>query len=326
MVKLGTNLPEHLLGKDQGALTAFLQGLEELGYSYLTIGDHVLGADTSVRPDWRPHLGKEPPYDYHMVWHEPLVVFGYLAALTTSLDLCTGILISPQRQTTLLAKQMAEVDVLTGGRTRFVIAAGYNDVEYEALGVEFSKRGKILDEQFALMRELWTHEVVTFEGDHHKVTAAGINPMPIQRPIPLWLGGQTRPALRRTGRLADGWFPYYPWFHEDQLYADLEVIHESAREAGREPAKLGLEGAIYFADHRFEMPEGGRPPPTGFDECIEYAMWWKRFGATHFWVTAPWAGLSSEETGRHESGRSWPEVDARLAAYADFKGALGPDF
>ena len=133
MVKLGTNLPEHLIGTDHGALAEFLSGIEELGYGYITIGDHVLGADLSVRPDWKPYLGKAPLYDQHMPWHDPLVLFGFLTALTTTLEMSTGILIAPQRQAALLAKQAAEVDILSGGRLRLVIAAGWNDVEFEAL-------------------------------------------------------------------------------------------------------------------------------------------------------------------------------------------------
>jgi len=326
MVKLGTNLPEHLIGTDQGALAEFLGALEEMGYAYVTVGDHVLGADLSARPDWRPYLGKAPLYDRHMVWHEPLVLFGYLAALTRTLELCTGILISPQRQSALLAKQAAEADVLTGGRIRFVIAAGWNDVEYEALGVDFSKRGKIMEEQVELMRRLWTEEIVTFQGKFHTVTAAGINPLPVQRPIPLWFGGQSKPVLRRTGRLADGWFPYYPYFSEQQLRDDLAVVHAAAREAGRDPAKVGIEGAVYFADPRFEVPAGGRMPPTTLDECIEYARWWKAFGAKRYWVTAPWAELGPEETGIREPGKRWSGIEARLRALGDFKKALGSDF
>jgi probable F420-dependent oxidoreductase len=326
MVKLGTNLPEHLIGTDQGALAEFLGALEEMGYAYVTVGDHVLGADLAARPDWRPFFGKAPLYDRHMVWHEPLVLFGYLAALTRTLELCTGILISPQRQSALLAKQAAEADVLTGGRIRFVIAAGWNDVEYEALGVDFSKRGKIMEEQVELMRRLWTEEIVTFQGKFHTVTAAGINPLPVQRPIPLWFGGQSKPVLRRTGRLADGWFPYYPYFCEQQLRDDLAVVHAAAREAGRDPASIGIEGAVYFADPRFEVPAGGRMPPTTLDECIEYARWWKAFGAKRYWVTAPWAELGPEETGIREPGKRWSGIEARLRALDDFKKALGSDF
>ena len=326
MIALGTNLPEHLIGRDQAALAEFLQALEELGYRYVTVGDHVLGADLASRPDWRPFMGKAPLYDRHMVWHEPLVLFGYLAALTRSLELCTGILICPQRQAALLAKQAAEADVLTGGRVRLVIAAGWNDVEFEALGGDFAQRGKILEEQVALMRELWTTEVVTYAGKFHRVTAAGINPLPVQRPIPLWFGGQSPVVLRRTGRLADGWFPYYPWFSEPQLRADLERIQQSAREAGRDPKSLGIEGAVYFEDERFEMPQGGRRAPKSFDECVEYAHWWKKFGATRYWVTAPWADLGPEETGTRIPGKKWSGIETRLRALQQFKQALGPDF
>ena len=326
MIKLGTGLPEHLIGVDQGALAEFLRGIEELGYSYVSLGDHVLGAELRARPNWRPYFGKAPLYDHQMVWHEPLVMFGYLAAMTRTLDLCTGILISPQRQTALLAKQAAEADVLTGGRILFVLSAGWNDVEYEALGVDFLQRGKIMEEQVALLRQLWTKDVVTFAGDFHKVTAAGINPLPVQRPIPLWFGGQSKPALRRAGRLADGWFPYYPFFSEQQLQHDLALVHASAREAGRDPADIGIEGAIYFADPRFEMPSGARKPPETLDECVEYAQWWSKFGATRFNVSAPWANLGPDEAGIREAGRKWTGVEQRLRALAEFKAAVGDDF
>ena len=326
MIKLGTNLPEHLIGTDKAALTDFLQGLEDLGYSYTTVGDHVLGADPAARPDWKPFFGKQTLYDHRMAWHEPLVLFGYLAALTRTLELCTGILISPQRQAALLAKQAAEVDVLTHGRVRFVLSAGWNDVEYEALGVDFHKRGKIMEEQIVLMRQLWTQELVTYHGEFHTVNAAGINPLPYQRPIPCWIGGQSKPVLRRTGRLGDGWFPYYPYFVEDQLNEDLALIHQSAKEAGRDPKSIGIEGAIYFADPRFDMPKGGRMPPQTLDECVEHAHWWKRFGANRFWVTAPWADLGSDETGIREPGKEWSGVEKRLKALEQFKQAVGKDY
>lgn len=326
MVKLGTNLPEHLIGSDPGALTEFLSGIEELGYGYVTVGDHVLGADLSVRPNWRPYHGKSPSYGHQVPWHEPMVLFGYLAALTRTLELSTGILISTQRQTALLAKQAAEVDFLTGGRQRLVISIGYNDVEFEALGVDFSKRGAIMDEQVELLRQLWTQDVVTFKGEFHTVSAAGINPLPVQRPIPLWFGGQSKPALRRIGRVGDGWFPYYPYFSEQQLHDDLEVVQQSAREAGRDPAKIGIEGAVYFEHKLFDMPPDGRKPPRSLEDCLEYAHWWKRFGATHYWVTAPWADLGPEEAGVRRPGVTRPGIEVRLEALADFKKALGSDF
>ncbi len=328
MVELGTNLPENLVGSDHGAIVEYLRGVENLGYSYITLGDHVLGADTEARPDWRPYFGKPPLYTRHHKWNEPLVMFGYLAGLTRTLELCTGILISAQRQTALLAKQAATVDTLTNGRVRFVIAVGWNDVEYEALGVDFSKRGEIIEEQIEVLRELWTKEVVTFDGKYHTITAAGINPLPVQRPIPLWIGGQSKPVLRRTGRVSDGWFPTYPYFNEDQIREDLGVIHDAAREAGRRPEDIGIEGMIYFADPRFEIPPGARKPPVEIDDCVEYAQWWKDLGATRYWVTAPWAELGPDETGQRlpEKRDLYAGVETRLRALEDFKKALPSDF
>jgi probable F420-dependent oxidoreductase len=330
MVMLGTYLPEHLIGTDQGALTEFLKGAEDLGYGYVTVGDHVLGADSASRPNWKPYAGKAPLYDHRMPWHEPLVLFGYLAALSRTLELCTGILISPQRQAALLAKQAAEADILTGGRIRFVLAAGWNDVEYEALGVDFAQRGKIMEEQVILMRQLWTQELVTYHGKFHTVNAAGINPLPVQRPIPLWFGGQSKAVLNRIGRLADGWFPHYPYFSEKLLHDDLATIHRSAKEAGRDPASIGISGGIYFVDSRYdpktEMPPDGRMPPQSLDECVKYAHWWKKFGCTRYTVTAPWANLGPEETGIREPGKKWTGIESRLRALAEFKDAVGKDF
>ncbi|MCR9093101.1 MAG: LLM class F420-dependent oxidoreductase [bacterium] len=328
MVELGTNLPENLVGSDHGAIAEYLKGVESLGYSYITLGDHVLGADTDARPDWRPYFGKPPLYTRHHKWNEPLVMFGYLAGLTRTLELCTGILISAQRQTALLAKQAATVDNLTGGRVRFVIAVGWNDVEYEALGINFSKRGEIIEEQMEVLRQLWTNEVVTYKGKHHTITAAGINPLPVQQPIPLWIGGQSKPVLRRTGRLADGWFPTYPYFSEDQIHEDLGVIHDAARQAGRRPEDIDLEGMIYFADPRFEVPPGARKPPVELDDCVEYAKWWKDLGATRYWVTAPWADLGPDETGQRlpEKRDLYAGIETRLRALEEFKKALPDDF
>jgi probable F420-dependent oxidoreductase len=326
MVKLGTNLPEHLIGTDHGALAEFLQGIEELGYGYITIGDHVLGADLSVRPEWKPYQGKAPLYDQHMAWHEPLVLFGYLSAITSDLELSTGILVAPQRQAALLAKQAAEVDILSGGRLRLVIAAGWNDVEFEGMGVDFASRGKIMVEQVELMRRLWTEEVVDYHGSFHTVNAAGINPPPVQRPIPLWFGGQSPAVLKRVGRLGDGWFPWYTAFDPVKLAEDLAVIHESARAAGRDPDAIGIEAAIYFYDERFETAPTAQRAPVTLEECVEYAQWWKEFGATRYWVTAPWANLGPEETGVRTPGKKWSGVEARLEALRDFAEAVGPDF
>jgi probable F420-dependent oxidoreductase len=325
MVMLGTNLPEHLIGTDTGALAEFLAALEDMGYGYITVGDHVLGADLSVRPDWRPYFGQASVYDQHMPWHEPFVLYGFLTHLTKTLEMCTGILVSPQRQTALLAKQAAEVSILSGGRVRLVVATGWNDVEYEGMGVEFSQRGKIMEEQVELLRRLWTEEVVTYAGQFHTMNAVGINPLP-SRAIPLWFGGQSKIVLRRTGRIGDGWFPYYSWFSEETIRADLAIIHQSARDAGRDPAAIGIEGAIYFYDPRFERPADGQMPPATLDEGVAYARWWKSIGATRYWVTAPWANLGPEETGLREPGKTWSGIETRIKMLQEFKEAVGPDF
>ena len=194
--------------------------------------------------------------------------------------------------------------------------------------MDFTKRGRIIEEQMEVLRQLWTQEVVTYKGEFHTITAAGINPLPVQRPIPLWIGGQSKPVLRRTGRLADGWFPTYPYFHEDQIREDLSVVHDAAREAGRATESIGIEGMIYFADPRFDVPRGARKPPVEFDDCLEYAHWWKDFGASKYWVTAPWESLGPDETGRRrpEERAHYAGVETRLRALEEFKNALGPDF
>jgi probable F420-dependent oxidoreductase len=214
----------------------------------------------------------------------PWCCSGSWRGITRTIEFSTGILISPQRQTALLAKQAAEVDVLSGRRLRLVVATGWNDVEYETLGVEFRCRGAIMEEQVDVLRRLWTEEVVTYSGRFHTIPAAGINPLP-GGPIPLWFGGQSEVVLRRTGRLADGWFPYYPFSSEEKVRADLAVVHDSAREAGRDPAEIGLEGAVYFYDERFPMPHGGRMPPTTLEECVDYAHTWRALSADRYCVT-----------------------------------------
>jgi probable F420-dependent oxidoreductase len=326
MVSLGTAMPEHLIGKDPGAFKAFVQGVEEIGYQYVTIGDHVLGADLSVRPDWKPYAGHPPLYDHRAPWHEPFVLFGYLAAMTTKLQLCTGILVSPQRQAALMAKQAAQVDILTGGRVRLVVSAGWNDVEYEGMGVDFHQRGKIMDEQFAVMRKLWTEDVVTYHGEFHTLNAVGINPLPVQRPIPMWLGGVSKPVLKRVGQTADGWFPYYPYFSPTKLEEDLGAIHEHARAVGRDPKTIGIEGAIYFDDVRFPEFPGAQKQPHTLKECVDRAHWWKRFGATTFTVTTPWANLELEQEVSRAHEEKWAGVDSRLRVLQEFKTALGAGF
>jgi len=186
-----------------GAVRAYAERVEELGFTHVLAYDHVVGADPEAHAPWTG------PYDVHTTFHEPMVLFGYLAAIT-SLELVTGIIILPQRQTALAAKQAAEVDLLTGGHFRLGVGPGWNAVEYEALGKDFSNRGRRIEEQVGLLRRLWTEQSVTFDGTYERVTAAGLAPLPVQRPIPVWFGAQSPRAYERVGRLADGWFPQVP--------------------------------------------------------------------------------------------------------------------
>ena len=271
-MKLGVVYPQTELGPDPATLREYAQAVEEMGYAHLVVFDHVVGADPAQ------HEGFRGPYTQKSLFHEPFVMFGYLAAVTKRLELVTSIIILPQRQTVLVAKQAAEVDVLSGGRLRLGIGTGWNTVEYEALGQDFHTRGRRSEEQIALMRALWTQEVVTFKGRWDTVTAAGINPMPVQRPIPIWLGGRAEPVLKRVGRLADGWFPQMP--PNEEAKQMLEHVRGYARQAGRDPAKIGIEARIGVRD---STPQ----------DWAKTATAWQKLGATHASVNTMGAGFNS---------------------------------
>jgi probable F420-dependent oxidoreductase len=214
------------------------------------------------------------------MFHEIMVLFGYLAAIVPGLELVTAVVIAPQRQTALLAKQAAEIDVLTDGRFRLGLGIGWNDVEYEALGMDFSNRGRRLEEQIELMRRLWTEPVFDFEGRWHTVTAAGINPFPVQRPIPIWIGGSAERALRRAAVSADGLFPQRPL--EGGWAATLEQMRAWAEEAGRDWSAFGI-------DQRISLASGGA------DDWRAVAEEWVGLGATHLTLVSGGAGFTSPD-------------------------------
>ena len=200
-MQVGVVLPQTEMSSDPAAIRDYAQAAEQLGYDHIKSLDHVLGANAGSRPGW------QGPYDHTDLIHEPFILFGYLAAITHSIELVTAIIILPQRQTALVAKQTAAIDVLSGGRMRLGIGTGWNDVEYEALGEDFHNRGRRSEEQIEVLRALWTQELVTYRGRWHNITDAGINPLPVQRPIPIWIGGGVDAVLQRIGRIGDGWFP-----------------------------------------------------------------------------------------------------------------------
>ena len=280
-MKTGAVFPQTEIGADPAAVRDYVQAVEELGYSHMMVYDHVLGADTSHHANW------QGSYTSESMFHEPFVLFGYLAGITTTIELVTAVLILGQRQTALVAKQAAEVDLLTGGRLRLGVGVGWNHVEYEALNQEFSNRGQRYAEQIRLLREFWTQEVVEFEGRYHKVDYAGINPQPVQRPIPIWMGagGRANPVptdrvLRRVARLADGWFPQMQ--PGDDARATVERLKVFAKEAGRDPATIGMEPRINLGDGDPEFWQ-------------EQARVWEDMGATHVSVNTMRAGLNSPQ-------------------------------
>jgi probable F420-dependent oxidoreductase len=268
-MQVGVIYPQTELPTDPGTVRAYVRKVEELGYRHFEIYDHVLGADPAV------HIGWKGPYDVDTTFHEPLVFYGFLASITR-LELVTGIVVSPQRQTALLAKQAAEVDILSEGRFRLGIGAGWNPVEYEGLGQDFSTRGKRQEEQIGLLRRLWTERSVTHEGTFDKIVGAGLAPRPTQRPIPIWLGGMSPAAYRRMGRLADGWFPRVePGPGLDEA---LAMIATAAAEAGRDAEAIGMAARI-------------RPGAAGTDDLLRDAELWRDAGATHVSVDTMGAGL-----------------------------------
>jgi probable F420-dependent oxidoreductase len=270
-MQIGVVFPQTEIGAAVQGVRAYGLGVEELGFSHVLAYDHVLGADPEVHKPWNG------PYDVHTTFHEPFVLFGYYAAIT-SLELVTGIIILPQRQTALVAKQAAEVDLLTSGRFRLGVGLGWNAVEYEALGKEFTNRGARVDEQIALLRRLWTESTVTHDGAFERVTGAGIAPLPVQRPIPIWLGAQSRRAYERVGRLADGWFPMMP--PGPQLDEARAVVEQAALDAGRDPSTLGMEGRVSWTD-------------AGVDMVVHQIGKWRDAGATHVSINTMNAGLGS---------------------------------
>src|SRR5215471_3402255 len=295
-MQVGVTVPITEFGADLAGLRDFVQAAEELGYAHVRLLDHVLGAD----PQFHPEVAVFP-YTHQSYIHEPLTLMGYLAAITTRLHLVTAILILPQRQTALVAKQAAEVDVLSGGRLRLGIGVGWNPVEYEALGEDFRTRGRRSEEQIEVLRLLWTQDVVTYSGRWHQISHAGLNPRPIQRPIPIWIGSgapQTplppEAGMRRIARLADGWFPLFDL--SDAGKAVIARIRQYAEEAGRDPSTLGLEGRVNLAG-------------TGPDDWIKTVQGWEAVGATHLSVST--------------GGKAFQTPQEHLEALRRFKHEVG---
>lgn len=269
-MQFGVTFPQTEIGADPAAIRDYAQAIEGLGYSHVVAFDHVLGADVTHRPGWRGYTTRD-------MFHEPFVLFGYLAALT-HLEMVPAVIILPQRQTALVAKQAAEVDVLTGGKLRLGVGVGWNPVEYEALGKDFHTRGRVVEEQIEVMRLLWSREVVSYQGQYHTIAEAGLNPLPARRSIPVWLGGTVETLLRRAARIGDGWFPQQQ--PDDHMRQALERLRSYIREAGRDPASFGIEA-------RMNARSGN------LDEWVRQTERWRELGATHISINTMGAGFKS---------------------------------
>ncbi len=271
-MQIGVTFPQNEIGADPAVLREYAQTVEGLGYKHLVIYDHVLGAEPTNRPGWKGYTEKD-------LFHEPFVLFGYFAALT-QLELVTAVIILPQRQTALVAKQAAEVDVLTGGKLRLGVGVGWNPVEYEALGEDFHTRGRVIEEQIEVLRLLWSREVISYKGAYHTITEAGLNPLPIRRSIPIWTGGSADVLLRRTARLADGWFPLGS--PNDKMRETVEHLRNYIKEAGRELSAVGIEARVSVAD-------------GDLDEQVRQTQAWRELGATHISLNTMNAGFTSPQ-------------------------------
>lgn len=295
-MKIGAVFPTTEIGNDPSVIRDWAQTAEGLGYDYMLTYDHVLGAVHADREP--PFMG---PYTEDHPFHEPFTLFGYLAALTQRLELATGVIILPQRQTALVAKQVAELDVLSGGRIRLGIGTGWNHAEYEALGIPFAGRGKRFDEQLAVLRRLWTEDLVEFSGDFHRIDRANILPRPT-RPIPLWFGAIQPVALERAVKQGDGLtLATAP----SRIEPMVDRAHEMLAAIGRDASGYGLEAQVDFSQGPGEWES-------------EMALW-RRKGGTHICLRAMDTG--SELMGLEKVGYSGPQ--AYIDALETFKKAIG---
>jgi probable F420-dependent oxidoreductase len=289
-MEFGRVLPGYEISMEAQAIAEFALAAEALGYRRLAVIDHVIGADPRRRPNWQAR-------DTFTTMPEPLMIFAYLAAITRRIAFTSDVIVLPQRQTTLLAKQVADLDVLCGGRFRLGVGIGDTEQEYQALNEDFHTRGKRIEEQIAVLRALFTQEVVTFHGRWHYIEELGLRPLPIQRPVPIWIGGQADAVLQRVATLGDGWLPLME--PDDKAPAAIARLHEYAREAGRDPASIPIEGAVYTA---------GKSP----DQWRRDIEAWQELGASSIMLYALNSGLSS--------------MQAHIETMEAFKEAAGVSF
>jgi len=269
-MKIGFVYPQTEFGTDPIAIRDLAQSAEDLGFSHVLTYEHVIGVNPERLEDW------SGPYDYKSAFQSPFLLFSYMAAVTRQLEFATGILILPQRQTVLVAKQAATLDILSKGRLRLGVGIGWNKPEYIALGENFHTRGRRIEEQVQVLKALWTTPLVDYSGQWHLIPDAGINPLPIQQPIPIWFGGQAEVVLQRAAKLADGWLPTYA--SAEAAKPALARLSKYLEQAGRKSSEFGIEARIRYA-------EGN---PADWEQLLEG---WREAGATHISFNTMQAGL-----------------------------------
>lgn len=288
-IKLGVRFPDYDMPIEPAVIRDFAQAVEELGYDHVTHFDHVVGMSDRTWPHWRaPYTNRDP-------WGEVLIMLTYMAACTSTLNFMPAVFVLPLRQTALAAKQVSTLDVLSGGRLRLGIGKGWNDIEFKMMGADFKNRQAVLDEQIELIRRYWTELLVTYRGSFHHVPAVGMNPLPVQQPIPIWLAPGLRPtekSLKRTARLADGILPL--WAPDEQAASHLEVIRKERESLELDPlgvepnVDLGISESIAGLNHGVEILV--RKTDEQLAAEIEG---WVSLGATHLEFKTRECGLNS---------------------------------
>jgi probable F420-dependent oxidoreductase len=285
-MQVGAVIPQSDIGTDIGGLRHYAQAVQELGYDFLVTSDHVVGTVKEAHPEL------DRIYSVDSLVHEPMALFAFLAGVAPKLGFLPSVVILPQRQTVLAAKQAAEIDVLCGGRFRLGVGIGWNPVEYEALNENFLNRARRYEDQIKVMRLLWTERTTSYKSRYHTLSEAGINPRPIQRPIPVWIGASAEVAVQRATRIADGYLPLRPL--DGGWQATIDKVHGWLREAGRDPSTFGMEG-------RLDTSSGT------IDDWQKTILMWRGFNASHLSVGTSGAG----------------SVDGHIARLRDVKQILG---
>ncbi|MBV9577377.1 MAG: LLM class F420-dependent oxidoreductase [Chloroflexi bacterium] len=262
-MQFGAVLSQSDLGPEVSLIRDFAQATQDLGYDFLVAPDHVVGAEPSAHPEL-PRV-----FSIDITMREPLSMFAFLAAAAPRLGFLSSVVILPQRQATLVAKQAADVDQFCNGRLRLGVGIGWNPIEFEALGMRFENRARRFEEQIEVMRKLWTERAVTFEGRYHTLVAAGLNPRPVQQPVPIWIGAASDAAVRRATRIAEGYLPLRPL--EGGWQATMDRVWGWLDEAGRTRDSFGIEGRL----------EAGAGTPDDWRQTVEL---WRGFGASHLSV------------------------------------------